>query len=153
MKKLLLLTLIAFLVNACQPRIVNTSENLNQIFAMSEFDIEIQNWGCFGGGIEHFQVELENDGYIIKSKSTGKSQLISKIKIDSLKNYLKTKIGMNEYGGCTTNEYIRVGTFWNSVDYRHSFCSGIESTMINDLLNYYTLVSSNETNESNNSIE
>ncbi|WP_196888276.1 hypothetical protein [Aureivirga sp. CE67] len=64
-----------------------------------------------------------------------------------MKSYLKTKIGKDDYGGCTSSEYIRIGSLFNSVDYEHSHCSGIEATMINDLLNYYELISENETEE------
>lgn len=140
MKKLTLL-LILGIIYSCQPRIKNDSETLEKVFGMSDFDIEIQNWGCFGGSEEHFHVTLRNDGYLLKSKRTGKSHLVSKIKMDSLKNYLKTKIGKKDHGGCTSSEYIRIGSLFNSVDYRHNYCSGIEATMIDDLLNYYELIS------------
>ena len=114
---------------------------------MSDFDIEIQNWGCFGGSEDYFTVKKKNNEYLLKSNKTGKSHLITKVKMDSLKNYLKVKIGKDEYGGCTSSEYIRIGSFFNSIDYRHSFCSGNEATMINDLLNYYELISEEETEE------
>ena len=147
MKKLILIILTVGLISSCEPRIENNSETLDKVFAMSDFDIEIQNWGCFGGSEEHFTVELKNDGYLLESKRTGKSHLVAKIKMDSLKSYLKTKIGKEDYGGCTSSEYIRIGSLFNSVDYEHSHCSGIEATMINDLLNHYELISENETEE------
>ncbi|WP_132065950.1 hypothetical protein [Aquimarina spinulae] len=143
MKKLILILIIG-LIYSCKPRIKNNPETLEKVFAMSDFDIEIQNWGCFGGSEEHFNVTVKNNGFLLKSKRTGKSHLVSKIKMDSLKNYLKTKIGKENYGGCTSSEYIRIGSLFNSVDYQHSYCSGIEATMINDLLNYYELISKNE---------
>ncbi len=108
---------------------------------MVDFDIEIQNWGCFGGSEEYFTVRIKDNKYHLTSKRTGKSHLVLQVKMDSLKNYLKSKIGKKEYGGCTSSQYIRIGTLFNSVDYQHSFCSGIESTIINDLLNYYELIS------------
>ena len=139
-----MLILIIGLIFSCQPKIDNNPKTLEIIFAKSDFEIEIRNRGCFGGSEESFDVTLKNNGFLLKSKKTGKSRLVSKIKMDSLKKYLKTKIGKEDYGGCTGHEYIRVGTFFNSVDYEHSHCSGIEATMINDLLNYYDLISENK---------
>lgn len=110
---------------------------------MSNFDIEIQSWGCFGVSEEHFSVDLKNNGYLLRSKSTGKSHLLAKTKMDSLKAFLKTKIGKEDYGGCTTITYIRIGSLFNSIDYKHSHCSGIEATMITNLLNYTKLISAN----------
>ncbi|MGD1841052.1 MAG: hypothetical protein ACFB0B_09170 [Thermonemataceae bacterium] len=147
MKKLILALLIVGLISSCEPRIENNSETLDKVFAMSNFDIEIQNWGCFGGSEEHFTVQLKNDGYLLQSKRTGKSHLLTKNKMDSLKNYLKTKIGKEDYGGCTSSEYIRLGSVFNSVDYEHNHCGGIEATRINDLLNYHELISDNEAEE------
>ncbi|KAB1158820.1 hypothetical protein F7018_06860 [Tenacibaculum aiptasiae] len=144
MKKLILILLTVGLILSCKPRIENNSKTLDKVFAMSSFDIEIHNWGCFSQSKEHFTVELKNEGYLLQSKRTGKSHLVSKIKMDSLKNFLKTRIGKEDYGGCTSSEYIRLGSIFNSVDYEHSHCSGIEATMINDLLNYYELISENE---------
>ena len=144
MKKLFLIILIA-LIYSCEPRIKNDVETFEKVFSMSDFDIEIQNWGCFGGSEEYFAVNKKDNEYILKSKRTGKSHLVSQVKMDSLKNYLKSKIGKEEYGGCTSSEYIRIGTHFNSIDYQHSFCSGIEATMINDLLNYYELISEEKT--------
>ncbi|WMJ73750.1 hypothetical protein RCC89_11340 [Cytophagaceae bacterium ABcell3] len=146
MKKLFLIILLAFLYS-CEPRIKNDTETFEKVFSMSEFDIEIQNWGCFGGTADYFTVKKKNNEYILKSKETGKSHLISQAKMDSLKNYLEAKIGKDEYGGCTSSEYIRVGSFFYSVDYHHSFCSGIEATMINNLLNYRKLISKEEKDE------
>lgn len=147
MKKLIPILLAVGLISSCEPRIENNPETLDKVFAMSDFDIEIQTWGCFGGSEENFTVELKNDGYLLQSKRTGKSHLVEKFKMDSLKNYLKTKIGKEDYGGCTYSEYIRLGSQFNSVDYKHNHCSGIEATMINDLLNYYELISENEVEE------
>ncbi|MFI2742737.1 hypothetical protein ACG2LH_08360 [Zhouia sp. PK063] len=135
------------LISSCEPRIENNSETLEKVFAMSDFDIEIHNWGCFHRSEEHFTVELKSDGYLLESKRTGKSYIVTKTKMNSLKSYLKTKIGKKDYGGCTSSEYIRIGSLFNSVDYEHSHCSGIVATMINDLLNYYELISENETAE------
>jgi len=147
MEKLISIILTIVLISSCQPRIENNPETLEIVFAMSDFDIEIQNWGCIGKSEENFVVELKNDGYLLKSKRTGKSHLVKKIKMDSLKNYLKTKIGKKDYGGCTSSEYVRIGSILNSVDFEHSHCSGIEATAINDILNYYELISKNETDE------
>lgn len=147
MKKLVLIILIAGISSSCEPRIDNTPETFDKVFAMTDFDIEIQNWGCFGGSVEHFTVELKNDGYLLLSERTGKSHIVSKIKMDSLKRYLKTKIGKKDYGGCTSSQYIRMGSLFNSVDYEHSYCSGIEATIIDDLLNYYELISENKTDQ------
>ncbi len=144
MKKLFLI-LVLELICSCQPRIENNSETLEKVFAMSDFDIKIQHWGCLGGSEEDFDVTLKNNGFLLESKKTGKNHLVSKIKMDSLKNYLKTKIGKEDYGGCTGHEYIRIGTVFNSIDYEHSHCDGTESTIINDLLGYHDLISENET--------
>ncbi|MCE7992942.1 MAG: hypothetical protein HEP71_13215 [Roseivirga sp.] len=120
---------------------------MDKVFAKSAFDIEIQQWGCFGGSKEHFELTLEDDRYLLKSKSTGKSHLVSKTKIDSLKVYLKTRIGTKSNGGCTSSEYLRVGTLLHSVDYEHNYCDGMEATILNDLLNYHELIFENETEE------
>ena len=112
---------------------------------MSNFDIEIRTSGCFHGSQEYFSVDKKKNGYLLKSKRTGKSHLVEIKKIDALKNYLKMKIGKEDFGGCTSSEYIRIGTLFNSIDYEHNHCSGIEATMINDLLNYYELVSDDQT--------
>lgn len=126
MKKLFLIILIT-LIYSCQPRIKNDTETFEKVFSMRSFDIEIQNGGCFGGSEEYFTVRKKDNTYLIKSKRTGRSNLVSQVKMDSLKVYLKSKIGKKEYGGCTSSEYIRIGSHFNSIDYRHSFCSGIEA--------------------------
>ncbi|MBO0593970.1 hypothetical protein I2486_21430 [Cellulophaga sp. E16_2] len=115
---------------------------------MTDFDIEVQNEGCFGGSTDLFSVvKKENGFYYLKSNKTKKGHLVSGIKMNSLKNFLKTRIGKNEYGGCTVRQYIRIGSRFNSIDYENSFCSGIEATIINDLLNYYSLISDVSTSE------
>lgn len=146
-KKIILILLTFGFISSCSPRVENDLNTLDKIFAMSDFDIEIQHWGCFGRNKEHFTVKLNSNGYLLLSKRTGKSHLVTKIKMDSLKNYLKTKIGKEDYGGCTSSEYIRLGTLFNSVDYEHSHCNGIEATIINDLLNYCKLISIKESEE------
>ncbi|MGB3591919.1 MAG: hypothetical protein WBA16_09585 [Nonlabens sp.] len=140
MKKLFLLLLIA-LIYSCKPRIKNDVETFEKVFSMTNFDIEIQNWGCFGGSEEYFTVHKTNNEYLIKSKRTGKSHLVSQVKMNTLKDYLRSKIGKEEYGGCTSSEYIRIGSHFDSIDYQHRFCSGVNATIINDLLNYHELIS------------
>jgi hypothetical protein len=139
MRKLLLIILIA-LNYSCEPKVKNDSETLEKVFAMSNFDIEIRTSGCFHGSEDYFTVDKENDGYILKSKKTNKSHLISYAKMDSLKDFLKNKIGKEITGGCTSSEYIRIGTIFNSIDYAHRHCSGIEGTILKDLLNYRELL-------------
>ena len=141
MKKLFLIISIG-LIYSCLPGIKNNPETLEKVFSMSDFDI--QNWGCFGGSEEYFSVSRKNDEYLLKSKRTGRSHWVPNVKMDSLKDYLKTKIGKEDYGGCTSSEYIRIGSLFNSIDYKHSFCSGVEATMINDLLNYHDLIHEND---------
>lgn len=85
MKKLLLIILIAS-IYSCEPRINNDAETFEKVFSMSDFDIEIQNWGCFGGSKNYFTVKKKNNEYLLKSNKTGKSHLITKVKMDSLKN-------------------------------------------------------------------
>lgn len=133
---LILLILLSF---SCEPRIKNDTETLDKVFAMSDFDIEIQTSGCFHGSEEFFSVHKKDDGFLLKSKKTNRSHLITKM--DSLKDFLKTKIGKETSGGCTSSQYIRIGSTFNSIDYAHRQCSGIEATLINDLLNYRELTS------------
>lgn len=123
-----------------QPRINNDIETLEKVFSRSNFDIEIQHWGCFGGNSELFNVSKRENGYLLKSVRTRKGHLVSQNQIDSLKGYLRMKIGRGDEGGCTSSEYIRVGTMFNSVNYNHSHCSGIEAIMIQNLLNYEDLL-------------
>jgi hypothetical protein len=147
MKKLILiLSIVSFY--ACKPIIKNNVRTLEKVFAMTEFEMEIQNWGCFGGSSELFSVKKENKNFLLKSLRTGKSHLVANDKMDSLKNYLKPRIGKEGNGGCTSSQHIRVGSFFNSVYYEHTHCSGMEATIINDLLNYRNLVLENELDES-----
>ncbi|CAL2103843.1 conserved hypothetical protein [Tenacibaculum sp. 190130A14a] len=146
-KKLLLQTIAVILFYSCQPRIKNNTETLEKVFNMTSFQIEIKNWGCFHNSEEHFIVTLKSDEYLLKSKKTGESHMVSKVNMDSLKNYLKAKIGKEDYGGCSSSEYIRIGSLFNSIDYEHSHCSGIEATIINDLLNYSELTIQNRIDE------
>ncbi|GEM_PF-2275542 len=123
-----------------QPRISNDLETLDKVFAKPEFDIEIQHRGCFGGSEDHFNITLTDNGYLLKYKKTGKSHLVSKKNIDSLKAYLKGRIGRTDNGFCTTSEYIRVGTFRNSVDYKHSHCPDRANDILNNILDYHALI-------------
>ena len=143
MKTFYLLLLIA-LNYSCEPRIINNAKNIENVFNRNNFEIEIQNWGCLGGRADYFTVIKKKNAFILKSKSTEKSHPVSKVKMDSLEMFLKSKIGKDEDGGCTAIKYIRVGTYFNSVDYQHNFCSGIESTILNDLLNYRELTENYE---------
>lgn len=144
MRKLVLILLIT-LNYSCEPRITNDPETLEKVFAMSSFDIEIKSYGCFHGSEEKFSVNKKNDGFLLKSKRTNKSHLVLKSKMDSLKGFLKDRIGKETSGGCTLSEYLRIGTVLNSIDYEHRHCSGIEATIINDLLNYRELIYEEET--------
>lgn len=137
--KRLILGLSLVLLYSCEPEIKNDAETLEKIFSMSDFEIEIRHSGCFGDSKEHFSVVKKEEGFLLTSESSGKSHLIPKAKIDSLKNYLKPRIGKEDFGGCTTSEYIRVGTHFSAIDYQHSFCTGFASTIINDLLKYQDL--------------
>jgi len=139
MKKLILLLLISVLYS-CQPRIDNNPETLEKVFAMSKFDIVIYSSGCFGGSRYKFSLAKQKDGYLLKSKTTGDSHLVSQSNMTELKQYLATKIGKDEYGGCTSKEYIWLGSFFHSVDYSHTYCGGKEATIFNELLNYKKLL-------------
>lgn len=143
MRKLILFICIV-ISYSCEPRIKNDSETLEKVFSMSNFDIEIRTSGCFHGSEEYFSVNKNKDGFLLKSKKTNKSHLVTITEMDSLKDFLKNKIGKEISGGCTSSEYIRIGTTFNSVDFKHRHCSGIEATIINDLLNYYELISEKE---------
>ncbi len=150
-KQLWFLILLIAVLFSCKPRIKNDSETLKKVFSMSDFNIEILNQGCLTGtSIDYFSVKKKDNGFILKSNKTSRSHFVSQINMDSLKNYLKTKIGKEVSGGCTSSEYIRIGTLFNSVDYEHRHCSGIEATIINDLLNYYELIYETETSEVEN---
>lgn len=72
MKEIILLMLTVVMSTSCKPRIDNSPETLEKVFAMPDFDIEIRSSGCFGGSEDHFVVKLEDDGYLLKSKRTGK---------------------------------------------------------------------------------
>lgn len=138
-KKLLFIVLIPVLI-ACNPIINNNEQTLDQIFARSSFDIEIQSYGCFGGDTQLLHLTKEDNGYLVEVQSTGRSHLIAADKVDSLRLYLKPRIGKKEGAGCTTYENIRIGTLFSSVDYEHNYCSGKEATFMNDLLGYHQLV-------------
>ena len=146
MKKLTLLLCCLGLLS-CTPSPVNTPETLEKVFAKDEFEIEVHQVGCFFGGTESFTLELKPNGYLLQSDRTRKSHLVEASKIDSLKNFLKPRIGQEENGYCTLSQYIRIGTFFHSVDYMHNHCSGIEATFLNDFLKYEELITDTENKE------
>jgi hypothetical protein len=141
MKNYIILLLI-LLINSCQikPRINNEIETLEKVFSRNKFDIEIQRWGCFGGNVELFNVSKDEKGYLLRSVRTKRSHVVFQNQIDSLKCYLKDKIGKYDEGICTYTESITIGTVFNSITYCHSRCSGIEATIIDDLLHYSDLI-------------
>lgn len=114
---------------------------MNYIFAQNSIEVEIDNWGCFGGMTESFVLSKLKNSYQLKSQRTKKSHLISTQKIDSLKLYLTTRIGEEYKGLCTSCESIRMGNWYNMITYGHCHCSGPESDVINSLINYYELTS------------
>lgn len=139
MKKLYLIWLACAIVS-CHPRIKNDQETLEKIFAMHRFDIEFHTQGSFGNGKERLTLTKKNDHYVLKSVSTGKEHRIETSTVDSLSNFLKPRIGKFLGGGCTIQSSVRVGTYWNSVDYHHSYCGGIEVTTLSDLLGFDELL-------------
>lgn len=120
--------------------IKNDVDTLEKIFEKSEFNFEFEYAGCFGKTMEHFTVKKSEMGYLLRSERTKKSHKVSRDKMDSLKNYLKTKIGTKDLGNCTTITNVRIGTFFNSIDYTHSNCGGSEVPRIDDFLNYSDLI-------------
>ena len=138
MKKLtfLLFIIVGF---SCDPVVDNSPENIDRVFDQSSFEIEIREYGCFTYYEEYFEVSRLNDGYKMISKTTGKSQIIPKMAMDSLKNYLKVNIGTDNQSICTFDEYIRVGSFFNSIDHHHFVCGSPNEMLLNTLLNYHQL--------------
>jgi len=67
------LVIIIVLFSFCQPKVTNNIEALDRIFNMIEFKIEIQNWGCFGGSKELFEISKAGNEYLLKSKTTKKA--------------------------------------------------------------------------------
>lgn len=129
-----------FVLTSCQPRIKNDIKTVDGIFKMSSFEIEIIHLGCFHYSKELLDISKTETTYLIKSRRTGKSNMLPQVKIDSLKEHLYTRIGKENYGGCTSGQYVRVGTFFSSVEYEHNYCTGLEAKMLNNLLNYYELI-------------
>ena len=139
MKKSCLIILISLLYS-CQTSIDDNSSSFERVFAQSYIDIKIELRGCFHHAEEYFSAQKRDDGYLIKSKRTGRSHLISKLKMDSLKAFLKPRIGKDVNGGCSSSQYIRIGLPIDSIEYRHSYCMGTEARTINNLLNYRELI-------------
>lgn len=139
------LALLITLLYSCQPRIKNDLKTLDKVFNMTEFDIEIIDHSCLtGSNKEYFSVKKIDSGFIIKSNKTSKSHFVQQVKMDTLKKFLKAKIDKEISGGCTSGQYIRIGTWINSIDYEHRHCGSKEARIINDLLNYYELINETE---------
>tara|TARA_R110002073_G_scaffold313380_3_gene485306 strand:+ start:16589 stop:17026 length:438 start_codon:yes stop_codon:yes gene_type:complete len=139
MKPKFLLIILSILFLSCEPRIKNNIDTLDKVFEKSEIDMQISNWGCFGGSDELFTLKKIDKGYLLKSKRTSKSLVLTNGKRDSLYHYMKNRMGkVNEYY-CTSSQYIRIGDFFNSVDYKHNDCSE-EREMLNKILGYYELI-------------
>lgn len=111
---------------------------------MSDFDLQIMHLGCFGSSEENFTLDKADDGYLIESNSTGKSFLVPQTKMDSLKNYLKLNIGKTENGICTNHVYIRLGSFFNSIDCSYADCSFNSEHDIKRWINYSNLINEKE---------
>ncbi len=139
MKKLYIITLLALLYS-CQSSIDSDNNSLERVFAQSYFDIRIENRGCFHHNITYLSAQKKEEGYLIKDKTTGRSHIISKDKIDSLKTFLKPRIGKNVNGGCSSSQFIRIGLPIDSIEYKHSYCMGVEARTMNNLLNYRELI-------------
>jgi hypothetical protein len=137
MTKPILIFLVA-LLSSCEPMIKNDVDTLDEIFSNSEFNMKIESSGCFGGTEEDFTLERKSEGFVLTSESTKKSHLVPKIEMDSLKDYLKSKIGTKSLGNCTVTTYVRIGTFFNSIDFKHSYCG--KSNGVDKFLNYNDLI-------------
>ena len=135
-KRIIALLLVSFLIYSCKPRIKNDTATLEEVFQLSKLDVVIHVKGCFSNDKEYFILSKKGVDYILKSKKTNRSHPIPKFKIDSLKNYLKNNISKNDWGGCSISEYIRIGSFFNSIDYEDSSCNGV----IANLLDYDNLI-------------
>ena len=118
--------------------IKNDVDTLDKIFRKSEFNMEIESTGCFGGTKEDFRLERNSKGFLLTSVSTKKSHVVPQNKMDSLKDYLKSRIGTKDLGNCTVTTYVRIGTFFNSIDFTHSDCG--ESSGVDEFLNYLDLI-------------
>jgi len=132
-----LLIVLVILFASCEPNIQNDSETLNKVFAMEKFDLEINQSGCFGGETILFKVKQEDTIYKLTSSKSNEWISIHNDSVLSLKKFLSKRIGVNSKMFCTGRLEVRVGNWFNSVNFIDNSCRDWED--MNEIINFSSL--------------
>jgi len=115
------LCFFVILVYGCKPKISNNAETLNKIFLKENIKVRIYIQGCFKSENYYFKLKKENSDYNLfykKWKLNVKSDSVV-----SFKKLLLKKFNTKEQNMCTSTTYIKIGNYFNAVDYESRSCS------------------------------
>jgi len=104
----------------CKPNITNNTKTLDKVFSKEKIKIVIKSQGCFSYGNYKFTLKKENNDYKLCYKKWKLNVKSDSVK--SFKQFLFNTFNSKPDGSCTNIDYVKVGNYFNSVDYKENSC-------------------------------